>query len=336
MGKNKKTPSVVNKNKKTLESNQETSIIKSINSKLIKSILAIVIILFTIILSSCIIDIFDFFYKLHPHAGYTSLGLIILLLLIFVVRPIVVMLTSPCFTLDVSQHSSKEISKRNYRSLKKVAKNLLNSDYLSSNSKELIKTKYHDKQQLNLALKDIYDKEISKKINQVINETSSKVLVATAISQSNKFDALTVILLNVRMIMRIVVLCGYRPSYTQLAKLMLKVFRNALIAYSIQTIEIDEMIFNGINRLVKGALNSLPFVSELTKSLTQGGANALLTLRIGIITRKYLYEEFDIQKMIANPEECNNSILMDAVTEANSSIDIIVDSMKQKKEKQVA
>jgi uncharacterized membrane protein YcjF (UPF0283 family) len=127
--------------------------------------------------------------------------------------------------------------------------------------------------------------------------TASKVLLATAISQNNKFDALTIVLLNARMIMSIVVLCGYRPTYPQLYKLMVKVFRNALIAYTIQTSEIDEMIFNGINSLVKGALTSLPFVSELTRSLTQGGENALLTLRIGIITRKYLYKEFDVQKM---------------------------------------
>jgi hypothetical protein len=162
-----------------------------------------------------------------------------------------------------------------------------------------------------------------------------RVLFSTAISQNNKFDGATVALVNIRMIMRIVVLCGYHPSYPQLYKLIAKVFRNALIAYTIQSINVDELIFNGINKLVKGALTSIPFVGDLTKSVTQGAANALLTLRIGIITRKYLYEEFDIQAMMEDPDLANENILEEAVVEANSRIDTIVSSYK-KKEKQKA
>ena len=127
----------------------------------------------------------------------------------------------------------------------------------------------------------------------------------------------------------------YHPSYPQLYKLIAKVFRNALIAYTIQSINVDELIFNGINKLVKGALTSIPFVGDLTKSVTQGAANALLTLRIGIITRKYLYEEFDIQAMMEDPDLANENILEEAVVEANSRIDTIVSSYK-KKEKQKA
>ena len=62
---------------------------------------------------------------------------------------------------------------------------------------------------------------------------------------------------------------------------------------------------------------------------------ALLTLRIGIITRKYLYEEFDIQAMMEDPDLANENILEEAVVEANSRIDTIVSSYK-KKEKQKA
>lgn len=325
-----------NNRKKELESNKEASIIKKANRKLTKAFVLIGSILLTILVVSCTIDIFDFFYKLHPHAGYTSLVIIVLLLLIFVIRPIIVALSTPCFTLDVGMGENKRsVTRKNYHNLKKVAKHLIESDSISNESKELIKEAKGDRNLLNTTLRNVYDKEISSKINQIINESSAKVLLSTAISQNNKFDAATVALVNIRMIMRIVVLCGYHPSYPQLYKLIAKVFRNALIAYTIQSINVDELIFNGINKLVKGALTSIPFVGDLTKSVTQGAANALLTLRIGIITRKYLYEEFDIQAMMENPDLANENILEEAVVEANSRIDTIVSSYK-KKEKQKA
>ena len=118
-------------------------------------------------------------------------------------------------------------------------------------------------------------------------------------------------------------------------KLIVKVFRNALFAYTIQSINIDEMIVNGIDKLVKGALSSIPFLSEITKSLTQGAANSLLTLRIGIITRKYLYEEFDIQAMLTDPDEINNQILQEAVEEADLSIDNVLSEYKEQKKVRV-
>lgn len=339
MKKKEYLPLVKNNNrKKELESNKEASVVKKANRKLIKLFVLVGSVLLSIVLVSCIIDIFDFFYKLHPYAGYGSLALVILLLLIFVLRPIIVALSTPCFTLDVVDvESKKKVSRKNYRNLKKVAKNLINGDVISDESKALIKSKENNRKELNNALRNVYDNEISKQINKIINESSAKVLLSTAISQNNRFDAATVALVNIRMIMRIVVTCGYHPSYPQLYKLIAKVFRNALIAYTIQSINVDELIFNGINKLVKGALTSIPFVSEVSKSVTQGAANALLTLRVGIMTRKYLYEEFDIQAMMENPDEANGQILEEAVQEANSNIDSIIAQVKKnKKEKQVA
>lgn len=323
------------KRRKELLSNSETSILKKENRKIIKTIAIIAILLLSIIIVSCIIDIYEFAYKFHPYAGYAILALLLLLLIIFIIRPIVVALTSPCFTLDIADiKSKKSISRKNYRSLKKVANNLLAKDYISNESKEMIKSTIDSKKELNITLRNIYDKEISKSINKIINDCALKVLLTTALSQDSKFDAASVSLLNIRMIMKIVVTCGYHPSYPMLFKLICKVFNNALIAYALQIAQVDELIFNGINKLVKGALVNFPFVGDITKSITQGAANALLTLRIGIITRKYLYEEFDIQAMMEDPENVNQEILTDAVNEANSNIDVIVDQFKKSKRKE--
>lgn len=324
-----------NKIKKEIENNNELKIVKKANKKAMKIFMVIMIVIMSIIVFGAIIDIFDFFYKLHPHAGYLSLAIIILLLAILVIRPILIALATPCFTLDVIDNENKKnINRKNYRKLKKVASNLLKQNDISDESKKVIVNNIDNRDNLNQVLREVYDKEISKKINKIINESATKVLVATAVSQNNKIDSATVILVNIKMIMRIVVVCGYHPTYPQLYKLIAKVFRNAIIAYTLQTTNVDEMIFEGVNKLVKGALSSIPFVSEVTKSITQGAANSLLTLRIGIITRKYLYEEFDIQAMLEDEEKENELILEEAVEEANSSIDIVLDQFKKNKKKE--
>ena len=324
-----------NEIKKEIEKNNELKIVKKANKKAMKIFMVIMIVIMSIIVFGAIIDIFDFFYKLHPHVGYLSLAIIILLLAILVIRPILIALATPCFTLDVIDNESKKsINRKNYRKLKKVASNLLKQNDISDESKRVIVNNIDNRDNLNQVLREVYDKEISKKINKIINESATKVLVATAVSQNNKIDSATVILVNIKMIMRIVVVCGYHPTYPQLYKLIAKVFRNAIIAYTLQTTNVDEMIFEGINKLVKGALSSIPFVSEVTKSITQGAANSLLTLRIGIITRKYLYEEFDIQAMLEDEEKENELILEEAVEEANSSIDIVLDQFKKNKKKE--
>jgi len=321
------------KRRNEILSNKEASIINKENKKFFKVLSIALIVAVSIILIGAIIDIFEFFYNINKYAGYISIAILLLLLIIFVIRPIVIAFSTPCFTLDIIDNKNKkDISKINFKKLQKVANNLVEGDNISDKSKEIIKKNIDNKKELNNILREIYVKEINVKISKIINESSTKVLISTAISQNNKFDALTVAILNVRLIMRIVIACGYHPTYPQLYKLIVKVFRNALIAYTIQSMNVDEVIFNGINKLVKGALSQIPILGEVTKSLTQGAANALLTLRVGIITRKYLYEEFDIQAMMSDEESTNEKILVEAIEEADSEIDNIIKECKNQKQ----
>lgn len=314
--------------------NYESKIIKKENSKFIKFLFIASIIILSIILISCIIDIYLFFENINLYLAIGVTSLIILLLLIFVVRPIIMALSTPCFTLDVKSDNKKNISKKNYRKLRRVAKNIIKSNNnVSSKSKEAIKKalQTNDKKILNDTLKRIYDTEINKDINRLIIKRSTEVLIATAVSQNNKFDAATTIVLNIRLIMQIVVRCGYHPNYPQLSKLIIKVMRNAIIAYTIQSLNLEDIIVGGLNKLVKGAISAIPGLNEITKSITQGAANALLTLRIGILTRKYLYEEYNIQSIIDNNSDLDSELVKETVLEANEDIDIVINECRNKK-----
>ena len=110
MRKKKYLPLVKNsKRRRELESNKEASVLKKANRRLLTIFAWVGIILMSIIIISCTIDIFDFFYKLHPHAGYLSLAIIVFLLSFLVIRPIIVALSTPCKTSAVLASSVETV-----------------------------------------------------------------------------------------------------------------------------------------------------------------------------------------------------------------------------------
>ncbi len=315
---------------------KEEKIIKKSSHKFVRAVAVACVTIITILVISGLINIFTFvkgFFSditLGNIVAGSVTGVLIALLFIFVIRPIIMALATPMFTLDVvSEEDARNISKANFKKLQKVAKNILENDNVSEDNKNLIRTFYSNKKELNNTLKNVYDTDIKNDIMKIVNATSTKVMLTTALSQNSKFDAISVALLNIRMIMQICVKCGYHPTYLRLSKLIIKVFRNAMFAYAVQNLNLQDILIDGIDKLAKGALNAIPGLSTLTKSITQGASNALLTLRIGIITRKYLYEEFNIQRMIKNPDEVEVEIVSSALKEANENIDNIVIEAKR-------
>lgn len=315
---------------------KEEKIIKKSSHKFVRAVAVACLTIITILVISGLINIFTFvkgFFSditLGNIVAGSVTGVLIALLFIFVIRPIIMALATPMFTLDVvSEEDARNISKTNFKKLQKVAKNILENDNVSEDNKNFIRTFYSNKKELNNTLKNVYDTDIKNDIMKIVNATSTKVMLTTALSQNSKFDAISVALLNIRMIMQICVKCGYHPTYIRLSKLIIKVFRNAMFAYAVQNLNLQDILIDGIDKLAKGALNAIPGLSTLTKSITQGASNALLTLRIGIITRKYLYEEFNIQRMIKNPDEVEVEIVSSALKEANENIDNIVIEAKR-------
>lgn len=319
------------------ELTKEERIIKKESKKFWKFLfftLLFVLLFFTV---ACLIEIFSFvkgFFNditLGNIVGGLVVGLLSLLIIIFVIRPIIVALSSPMFTLKVIKYEENDkISHANFKRMQKVASNIIKTnDNVSKENKNLLQSFMHNRVELNKTLKKIYKTEIHKDITRLIMDTSSKVMLTTAVSQSEKIDALSVGLLNVRMIMQICVRCGYHPSYARLTKLIIRVFTNAILAYSIQAFNLEDLVVKSVDKLTKGLLSSIPMLNEIAKGVTQGAANALLTLRIGFITRKYLYEEYSMQEKITSKDQIQQEIVTDALKESNDSIDEVVKEFKK-------
>lgn len=295
----------------------ESRLIKKENKRIWITIGIASFTILVIIVTSCIIDIYEKAYNINEYFGYGVLAVLLLLILLFIIIPLIKVLCAPTFTLDASKND-EHLSRKRFRTLKSVAKNIVKGkNSVPDNVKQCLMESLNDRYQLRDELNIVYDKYIKKDINKIIWATSAKVACSTGVSKNNTFDAATTIISNVRMIMQIVIKCGYRPTYTKLGKLMFKVFRNALIAYSIESSNIAEWLVNACSKFFK----DLPAIGKPIAAIMEGAANGFLTARIGVITRKYLYSEFKINNSGKNIEEIETEIYQESIKEAKLIID---------------
>ncbi|GHU26174.1 hypothetical protein AGMMS50256_02760 [Betaproteobacteria bacterium] len=125
----------------------------------------------------------------------------------------------------------------------------------------------------------------------VIKRTASAVFVSTAVMQNGRLDGLFVLVSQLRLVWRIASIYHGRPLPRQMLHLYGNVGANVLIADNIQEIDFTEIatpIVASIFPSIKGSIPGLQGVSTLlVNSLSNGAANAFITLRIGLIAKTY-------------------------------------------------
>ena len=116
-----------------------------------------------------------------------------------------------------------------------------------------------------------------------IRTNATAVFLLTTISQKNAFDFFAGVAINFRMISNIVRISGFKPSMPQLMKIYVYSILTPLTVSAAGEILDDMHLFSGAVTSFSG--NLLGFFA---KSAASGTANALVTLRIGYITREYI------------------------------------------------
>ena len=89
------------------------------------------------------------------------------------------------------------------------------------------------------------------------------------------------------MIKEIVQLSGFRPTYPNLAKLSFNVLVTSIIAEGIEELEVSELLPNKISE----TLTDIPFLKTISSSIIGGISNGLLTCRVGVVTRSFLFQD---------------------------------------------
>jgi hypothetical protein len=132
---------------------------------------------------------------------------------------------------------------------------------------------------------------LAKKSDEIIQQTASTVFISTAISQSGRLDAFLVLSAQSRMVWRIARLYYQRPTFRDLIQLYANVAGTAFLASEFEDIDISEQVEPVLSSTLGALAVTIPGVqlaaSILVNSVLTGAANAFLTLRVGIIARRY-------------------------------------------------
>lgn len=244
------------------------------------------LIVFTLMLLSSVINIGERLRKIHVSVEIAFYVLVFLIVFLVIINPIRIILTSPsfeiCTTLDPDSHKVRSVYKA-------VARNMAKNQNVDEEHRLLL-TKYKNYDELQMNMTVVFHDCIKKNLNNIIIKKAKTVLISTAICQNARMDMITVFSVNLNMIKDLVTECGFRPNMTNLSKLTVNVFSTALIAEGLESISIDDILPNSVNN----ALGQIPFIKPVMASVTQGIANALLTIRIGCVTRKYLFRNGNI------------------------------------------
>lgn len=143
-------------------------------------------------------------------------------------------------------------------------------------------------------------------INRRILGWAKTVFVTTSISQSSRIDTALVLYLNLKMIEDLVHASGFRPNKTQMIKTYGRILSTAIIAYGVSEVledtDLEEIVGSVAGEATEGVIPELTsgilenigsllgksLLGGILKSAGDGAVNALLTLRIGYVTRQYL------------------------------------------------
>lgn len=284
------------------------------------SVIAISLLL--IFLLGNILTIGDKLGEASPLLEWAFYALIVAMVAYYLLWPVIKLWKAPAFpSLDID--GVNDISQLN-----SFAKRLINNcDYIADAA---LRTPHQATQRTVLKeigtdtdrLKEFISEEINLRIegskelnvlgiNSRIKEWAKTVFVVTAVSQNGKMDSLAVIGINLRLISDIVKASGFRPTKPQMIKLYIKVLTTSLITYITSSVLTDAMDFEptdvvndvpdvptdsvdvdglDIGNSLVAKLRKLPLAGVLLESAIEGTVNALMTLRIGYVTKAYLMQ----------------------------------------------
>ena len=232
------------------------------------------------------------------YAEYAFYALIFILVLMFVIVPIIKVHTAPEFpAMGIGDETS------DIRKLRAFGKRLASScgyiddEEVRAGHQKALKAEVEACGNDLEALKVVIDREVTLRfngskeleisgVNARMKEWAKSVFMITAVSQNNLVDTTVVLVMNYRQIEDLVLATGFRPSRAQMFRIYANILTTTLVSYCTSEVLSD---LAGETTLA-GALSNLKIPGVITESAVQGAVNALLTLRIGYVTRTFLME----------------------------------------------
>lgn len=133
--------------------------------------------------------------------------------------------------------------------------------------------------------------ELDRRVDALVKARAGRVFLATAVSQSGRLDAFMVLGIQTHMVWEIVHVYAQRPSLRELLHLYANVTGTAFVAGALDEIDPAEQIAPILSAALPTMAAELPGLraagSVFANSVVTGSANAFLTLRVGMVARRY-------------------------------------------------
>ena len=132
---------------------------------------------------------------------------------------------------------------------------------------------------------------LSAEADSIVRRTASTVFLSTALMQNGRLDALILLFTQIQMVGRVARIYVQRPSPRELMRLYANVAGTAFLASGLESLDLGEMVAPLATSMVpalKGGIPGLSGISALlVRCVSNGAANAFLTLRVGEVARRY-------------------------------------------------
>lgn len=247
-----------------------------------------------ILLAGNVITIGDKLAAASPVLAWVFYGLLLVLLVWLLVIPTCRILLAkpfPKLSVDPDAEDTPELRAELKDFARSLADNLgdLPAEEAAAHRAELLGQldRFYDLAELRGIIQTELDRRFDKAQGH-INQWAKTVFLVTTVSQTGRIDALTSLVINCRMIADVIRCSGYRPTWGQLGKLYARILATSLFSYylsdTLDKVEVDPEMLH------LGALSKIPLMGTVTRSLVDGTANTLLSLRIGHVTLACLRE----------------------------------------------
>jgi hypothetical protein len=248
-----------------------------------------------------------FLTEIHPAAGQVFLLIATILLVIFLIYSYLKIKHYP-----VSMEKPDSDDSESLEAYKKTVLTRLNKNKILRVNGLYPETDADVSAALNLL-----DSEAEK----VIMENASWVFVSTAISQNGKLDGLITLFVQMKMIYRISKIYYQKPRLKELYKLYSNVMVTVFLVSQIEDLDISRHLEPVVSKINPAEM--IPAIGKgislLTNMLFEGSANCYLTLRIGLITRKYCnFQNFDDERAVRNNASKEAAGLLGKIISDNS------------------
>lgn len=163
--------------------------------------------------------------------------------------------------------------------------------------------------------------------DKVIKSSASAVFVTTAISQNGSLDGVFVLASITRTVWDISRIYRQRPGIRDLAYLYGNIGATVLAARGIEDLDLlDEQLEPILASVLGGGLGSLlPGAVHITNlianSITEGSVNAMLSLRVGAMTKRYCASTVEVDRKLLRRSATLEAVsLLGGIIKENSAI----------------